>query len=67
MEPLREIAVRKSTLTEQGQENDLQQLSSAERMALVWPLTVSAWAMKGVDLAHQRLQRHVECVERRKR
>jgi hypothetical protein len=67
MEPEREILVRKSTLTQQGTDDDLSHLSSGERMALVWPLTVSAWAMKGEDIASQRLQRHVERVERRKR
>jgi hypothetical protein len=46
----REILVRKSTLKEQGNDNDLSHLTSAERMQMVWPLTVAAWAMKGEDI-----------------
>ena len=61
----RDIPVRKSTLAEQGQEDDLRDLTPGERIGMVWPLTVSAWAMKGENIAGQRLQRHVECVKRR--
>ena len=67
MEAVRDILVRKSTLAEQGREDDLRHLSMEQRMEMVWPLTVSAWAMKGEDIASQRLQRHAECVERRGR
>jgi hypothetical protein len=63
----REIFVRKSTLKEQGDDSDLSRLTSAERMAMVWPLTVSAWAMKGIDVSSMRLQRDVERVVRRRR
>jgi hypothetical protein len=59
--------VRKTTLAEQGEEDDLENLSLGERMALVWPLTVSAWAMRGETIAEQELQRHVVRVERRGR
>lgn len=61
----REILVRKSTLAEQGTEKDYLHYTPAERFALVWPLTISAWAMKGEDVSEQRLQRHVECLKRR--
>ena len=67
MEAVRDILVRKSTLAEQGCDDDLRHLSMEQRMEMVWPLTVSAWAMKGEDIASQRLQRHAECVERRRR
>ncbi|TWU25485.1 hypothetical protein [Bythopirellula polymerisocia] len=67
MEPTRDILVRKSTLAEQGNETDLQNMTPAERMAMVWPLTIAAWAMKGEDIASQRLQRHVVRIERRRR
>jgi hypothetical protein len=63
----REILVRKSTLKEQGNDNDLSHLTSAERMQMVWPLTVAAWAMKGIDISSMRLRRDVERVVRRKR
>ena len=61
----RDIPTRKSTLAEQGKENDLRHLTPGERIALVWPLTVSAWAMKGENIASQRLQRHVDRVRQR--
>lgn len=39
----------------------------AERLMMVWPLTIEAWAMQGVDIAQSRLPRHVVHVERRGR
>lgn len=39
----------------------------AERLMMVWPLTIEAWAMQGVDIAQSRLQRHVVHFERRGR
>jgi GH25 family lysozyme M1 (1,4-beta-N-acetylmuramidase) len=63
----REILVRKSTLKEEGNDSDLSHFTSAERMAMVWPLTVAAWAMKGIDVSSMRLQRDVERVVRRRR
>ncbi len=51
----REIVVRKSTLAEQGRDKDYLLYTPAERFALVWPLTINAWAMKGEDVSEQRL------------
>jgi hypothetical protein len=67
MDAAREIVVRKSSLRQQGHEDDLDNVSLEQRLEMVWPLTVSAWAIKGEDIASQRLQRHAECVERRRR
>ena len=39
----------------------------AARLMMVWPLTIEAWAMRGVDIAQSRLQRHVVHIERRGR
>jgi hypothetical protein len=61
----RDILARKSTLAEQGQEEDYLRYTQAERFALVWPLTINAWAMKGEDVSQQRLPRDVDCVKRR--
>ncbi len=61
----RQITDRKSTLAEQGKEQDYLLYTPEERFALVWPLTISAWAMKGEDVSEQRLQRDVDCVKRR--
>ncbi len=62
----RDIIVRKSTLAEQGTEKDYLLYTPAERFALVWPLTISAWAMKGIDISNQRMRRDVSRVIRRK-
>lgn len=66
MDEERQIPVRKSAPVDQGQERDLNGATEAERWAMMWPLTVSAWAMKGVDLRGSRLQRHVERLVKRK-
>lgn len=39
--------------------------TAAERIKMVWPLTVEAWAMRGIDIAETRLLRHVVHVARR--
>ena len=39
----------------------------AERLLMVWPLTIEAWAMQGEDIAQSRLPRHVVHLERRGR
>ena len=65
MKPDREITVRKSTLAEQGQEQDLLHLTPGERMGLIEDITIDAWAMKGQNIAEQRLQRDVVSIKRR--
>jgi hypothetical protein len=57
--------VRKSTLAEQGYEDDLTHLSMGERMAIVWQVTVQAWALAGETVTDKEFQRHVIRVERR--
>ena len=59
--------VRKSTLAEQGKEDDLHDTTIEERWNMMWQLAVDAWAMKGENVAEQEFQRHVERVERRGR
>jgi hypothetical protein len=59
--------VRKSTLAEQGKEDDLRNTTIEERWGMMWQLAVDAWAMKGEDVAEHPFQRHVERVERRGR
>jgi hypothetical protein len=66
MQTNRDMIVRKSTLAEQGRDKDYLLYTPAERFALVWPLTINAWAMKGEDVSEQRLQRDVDCVKRRR-
>jgi hypothetical protein len=59
----RQIA-RKSTLAEQGKEDDLRNTTIEERWNMMWQLAVDAWAMKGENVAEQEFQRHVERLER---
>jgi hypothetical protein len=42
--------------TNAGPDEDDLQLTPAERIALVWPLTVDAWAFKGEPVAESRLR-----------
>ena len=44
----------------------LEQTTPAERLLMMWPLTVQAWAFKGEDVSESRLQRHVVRVIKRK-
>ncbi len=60
----RKVIIRKSTLAEQGNETDLMHLSPGERMGMIEQITIDAWAMRGENIAEQRLQRHVVCLKR---
>jgi hypothetical protein len=59
--------VRKSTLAEQGKDDNLRGTTIEERWNMMWQLAVNAWAMKGENVAEQEFQRHVERLERRGR
>lgn len=61
----RNVTVRLSTLAAEGSENDLAHLTPGQRIGLIEQLTIDTWAMKGEDIAKQRLQRHVVRLERR--
>jgi hypothetical protein len=53
--------------TKGGPDEDDLRLSIEERIALVWPLTVDAWAFKGERVAESRLPRHIVRVLRGRR
>lgn len=57
------LIVRKSTLAEQGQEDDLRNTSAEERLGMMWQLALDAWAMRGTKV-EPRLPRHVVRVVR---
>lgn len=46
------------SLHDQDKETGLENTTQAERLLMVWQLTVNAWAFRGEDLAESRLQRH---------
>jgi hypothetical protein len=41
-------------------------MTPAERLEMVWPLTVTAWAFSGKACDESRLRRDVECVSHRR-
>jgi hypothetical protein len=51
--------VRKSTLAEQGAEDDLRDTTAEERIRMVWQLTIDAWAMKGIEVSDQPMRKDV--------
>jgi hypothetical protein len=58
--------IRKSTLQEQGEDRDLEGTTAAERLGMMWQLTLDAWAFAGNPVAESRLQRHIVRVLRRR-
>jgi len=64
MRTRRNMPIRVSTLAEQGTERDLERTTPAERLDMMWQLTLDAWALKGDQVAEPRLQRHVVRVIR---
>jgi hypothetical protein len=62
-DPNRQIE-RKTKLAEQGKDDDLRNTSIEQRWNMMWQLAVDAWAMKGINVAEQEFQRHVERLER---
>jgi hypothetical protein len=57
--------VRRSRLDEQGQDDDLRDTTPAERIGMMWQLTLDAWAFKGESIAQSRLSRHIVHLLRR--
>lgn len=57
--------VRKSTLQEQDDDPDVAAMTPAERMEMMWPLALDAWAFMGEPVVEPRLPRHIVRVLRR--
>ena len=55
---------RKIPLSEEGRESDLVHLTPSEWVAMVWPLTVQAWAFKDGKWNESRLRRDVVRTQR---
>lgn len=51
--------VKRSTLDQQGQDAGVPAAIAAERILMVWPLTITAWAFKEPNDVQPRLQGHV--------
>ena len=68
LEAKRVVTIRKLHLSQEGVDDDeVARMTPEQRMELIWPLTVDAWAMMGEDIAEFRLPRHVVRVIRRGR
>jgi hypothetical protein len=64
--PLRlNYPVRKSTLAHQGKEGDVRNLTPAQRMAMVWTLSVQAWQFKEPTGEERKLRRQIVRTIRR--
>ena len=59
--------VKKSTLQSQGSDEFVADATPAERISMVWPLTLEAWTFKDPNVAESRFQRHVVRVIRGRR
>jgi hypothetical protein len=64
MQSSRTVTVERKSLNEESSPPTA--ATAAERLMMVWPLTIEAWAMQGEDIAQSRLPRHVVHVERRR-
>jgi len=59
-------AVRKTTLSQQDEDPELANTTAAERLGMMWQLTLDAWAFTGDPVAESRLPRHLVRVLRRR-
>ena len=59
--------VKLTTLDQQGRDSGVPNATPAERLLMVWPLTVTAWAFKEPNVVQPRLQRHVARLIRSER
>ena len=57
--PMDRSAVKLTTLDQQGLDSGVPNATPAERLLMVWPLTITAWAFKEPNVVQPRLQRHV--------
>jgi len=60
-----EIRVSNLAAQDQAEVEDLSKTTSAERLQMMWQLTLDAWAFKGEPVAELRLPRHIVRVLRR--
>lgn len=61
---MRDVTVRKTSLRQAEQRNDLQGKSPHELIGMMWQLALDAWSFKGNVDAEPRLQRHVVVLKR---
>ena len=57
--------IRKTTLQDQDDSGIIANATPAERIGMVWQLTLDAWTFLDANIAKSEFQRHVGRVERR--
>jgi hypothetical protein len=65
--PMDRTRVERSTLRSQGTDEFVTSATPAERMAMVWQLTLDAWTFKEPSIAESRFQRHAVRIVRGRR
>lgn len=63
--PIEKKKIRVVKLHEQDRFDELRSTTPAQRLEMMWQLTLDAWAFKGEQLAELRLPRHIVRVLRR--
>ena len=63
----RKIRVRKLRRGEEDELADYYDKTPTERLAMIWPLTIEAWAFAGQDIREQRLSRSTVRIIRGRR
>lgn len=58
--------VKRTTLELQDRDSGVHAATLVERIMMVWPLTLTAWAFKEPNFVQPRLQRHVVRIIRGK-
>jgi hypothetical protein len=61
---MRDVMIRKTSLQEAEQSNDLRGKSPDELIGMMWQLALNAWSFKGAINVATRLQRHVVVLKR---
>ena len=56
--------VHRTTLGQQGRDAGVPAATPVERIMMVWPLTLTAWAFKEPNVAQPRLQRIYTIIKR---
>jgi hypothetical protein len=64
--PMDRSVTKLTSLDQQGRDSGVPNATPGERMLMVWPLTLTAWAFKEPNVVQPRLQRHVVRVIRSK-
>jgi hypothetical protein len=60
------VKIRKASLVNQGNSDDVTKATPADRIAMVWLLTLNVWTFKEGGLAELRVQKHIVRVHRKK-